>query len=64
MRKKEKWLCDILREDIAKKTGFNDKKINLILSKRNDDNIPVIDYHEFEYEGKKHVLIGQKLKCE
>jgi hypothetical protein len=61
--KKEQHLYDYLKDDIVKKTGFKKSKIELHNSKRSNKNIPVLDQHEFVYERKSYILIGNDLKC-
>jgi len=61
--KKEQTLYDYLKDDISKKTGFKKSKIELQNSKRSNQNIPLLDQHEFIYERRSYILIGNDLKC-
>ena len=56
-----KYLDQTIKEEIAKITGFDIKKIILLLSKHENENSIDFDYHEFSYDNKKYAFNNGKI---
>ncbi len=49
-------LHDFIIDEISEITSFDKNKITLLISKRSNPVVPLIDYHEFTYNKNQYIL--------